>query len=211
MTRPNASDRACLDAQIRAQVEQKLNGERARDTERCPPPSEPSWAGEGSSIRCPICDSAPGEMCSWDGVTKPQAHWLRSHRAEQAKTPSASDCAPPDPPGAPDADCSGVAPSRGDSGRLLMPVIEVSKEELRELYPEPPRPVCACGQEIRHKREGLELGIGDERVCNDCFAANLRTGAREGLPLDQRIREAQSDSEHECAWSTPTSDGEGWR
>ncbi len=178
------TDQACLDAQVRAQVEQKLNAERARDTERCPPPD--AWTGEGSSIRCPICDSAPGEKCRWDGVVKDHAHWLRGHHEGFTKTPDEPARAP-----------------------LLMPVVEVSKEELRELYPEPPRPVCACGQTVWRN----SLDFDGSPICGDCANDMARACLGEGTtaPLDQRIREAQPDEPHHCAWSTPTSDVEGCR
>lgn len=65
------------------------------------------------------------------------------------------------------------------------------------------RPVCACGQTIWNELT----------VCGDCRAENVSAllCMPPPAPLDKRIAETKSDDATECAWSTPTSDGEGWR
>jgi hypothetical protein len=58
--------------------------------------------------------------------------------------------------------------------------------------------ICRCGQTIWN---------GMTSHCGDCMMK------RDQSPLDERIAAAQPepDDRHECAWSTPSSDGEGWR
>jgi hypothetical protein len=60
---------------------------------------------------------------------------------------------------------------------------------------------CRCGQTIWN---GVSL------FCGDCASTG---GIELAKPLDERVAAAQPepDDRHECAWSTPSSDGEGWR
>lgn len=191
MTRPTASDRACLDAQLQAQVAQRLTAELA--------------------VSCPDCGVEAGRACcdSFDRAVKTHlARQVASSKRDTEPCPAPSE-------GAFKRDLHAMieagleqesltrAAARAFAESLLAPTVEVSKEELRELYPEPERPVCDCGQTI-----------WDEtcRFCGDCLSMNVHFGAEpDRTPLDKRIAEAKSDDATECAWSTPTSDGEGWR
>jgi hypothetical protein len=230
------TDQACLDAQGRSQVAQQLTAELAvscpdcgveagrscrdsfdravrthlarsvaahrRDTEPCPAPSRLEQIQELNAAQESLTRAAAREFYeqvitdadraireTLQGMQAPRAltqlPWLEKAQTggdffAVDKTPTASDCAPSPAASAPDADCNGVAPSRGDSGR----------------------PVCACGQTIWNELT----------VCGDCRAENVSAllCMPQPAPLDKRIREAQPDDATECAWSTPTSDGEGW-
>lgn len=70
------------------------------------------------------------------------------------------------------------------------------------------RPTCACGQTVW--KDNAE--INGAPACSDCaMSTDFLFWKGPPAPLDKRIAETKSDDAAECAWSTPTSDGEGWR
>jgi hypothetical protein len=102
------------------------------------------------------------------------------------QTPTASDCAPSPAASAPDAVSSALAPTRGDSGR----------------------PVCACGQTIWAELPCFTETVAERRMCADCIG--MTKVWPEPAPLDARIAETREPDAVQCAWSSPSSEGESW-
>ena len=187
MTRLRA-DQACLDAQVRSQVAQQLTAELA--------------------VPCPDCGVEAWRSCrdSFDRAVRP--HLARAVAANRRDTER---CPPPDQtPTAPDC-APAIAPeavSFHGPGRI----VSERTDELGRVHREverPKRPTCACGQTIW----AGSLDGPSPSMCADC-EQELNRNRPHVLTLDERIEaakpETKSDDATECAWSTPTSDGEGW-
>lgn len=206
------TDQACLDAQLRAQVEQKLNAELAgerRDTERCPPPSMLERGLEAESFRAlqecmteteSLTRAAAREfyeqvITDADRVIRETLQGMQAPRAltqlpwlETAQTGG-------------DFFAVDKTPTAPDCAPAIAPEAVAST---------PARPVCACGQTIW----AGSLDGPSPSMCADCEQEAARTGGTWPSPLDDRVKaastETKSDDATECAWSTPTSEGEGW-
>lgn len=178
------NDQACLDAQVRSQVAQSLTAELA--------------------VPCPECGARVGAVCRQTCNREPMDRVHLSRRSSRDTEPCP---APTESLERASArafyeqivqDMAGSAEQSEGNGMAGAP-----RDASSEAGPPAALPVCACGQTIWNELT----------VCGDCRAENVSAllCMPQPAPLDQRIREAQPDDATECAWSTPTSDGEGWR
>lgn len=228
------TDQACLEAQMQQQIAQNLNAELAvpcpdcgveagrscrdsfdravrphlaravaanrRDTEPCPAPMAPDEARAFVAEQVSLTRAAAREFAeSMRGERPSFTRWRcpKCSRVTETRPLFKIDC------------CT------GHEWTAMVPTLldgpdqtPTAPERAPAIAPEavastPPRPTCACGQTIWNELT----------VCGDCRAENVSAllCMPPPAPLDKRIREAQPDDATECAWSTPTSEGEGWR
>lgn len=196
------TDQACLAAQVQQQIAQRLNAEFAVPCPDCGAEAGRACQGDfGRSVVTHLARSVASmrrdtEPCPppLDGAfrrslrTEFDALWLETvpNPAPESlfgidKTPTASACAPSPAASAPDADETVLARAVEKSGR----------------------PVCKCGQTIWG-------GVSEwYRQCGDCMRSAL-DGKRGLGTIDRRIAETREPDAVQCAWSTPSSEGESW-
>lgn len=257
MTRPTASDRACLDAQLQAQVAQRLTAELAvscpdcgvepgracrdsfdravkthlarevasskRDTVPCPGPDVEEWLKQELDRRCVFSFTTEADPYGDYLIIRHGEFYARISGKELAARSLSSGtlycskctaywteeshalrCRRTDGHHVVDTvcfDCFRKTPTASDCAPGTSVAPDTASNGVAPSRGDSGRPVCACGQTI-WRAAATE--------CSDCSMDEaFQAGA--GPTLAQRIREAQPDDAPQCAWSTPTSDGEGWR
>lgn len=203
------SGRACrdsLDRAVRTHLARSVAANR-RDTEPCPAPMAPDEARAFVAEQVSLTRAAAREFyeqvaADADRAIRETLQSMPLTLDEFLQTPTASDCAPSPAASAPDA-VAFYGPGR---------IVSERTDELGRVHREverPKHPTCACGQTIW----AGSLDGPSPSMCADC-EQELDRNRPHVLTLDERIEaakpETKSDDATECAWSTPTSEGEGW-
>ena len=141
------------------------------------------------AVPCPDCGAEAGRACQGDFGRSVVTHLARSVASMKRDT---EPCPPPEQTPAASA-CAPVGASAPDADEtVLARAVEKSG-----------RPVCKCGQTVWDKGT-------DE--CSDCLQMRWTSGDHDPVSLDERIREAQTREPDrvQCAWSSPSGEGESW-
>ena len=222
------TDQACLEAQMQAQVAQGLNAELAVPCPDCGVESGRACRGDfNREVRTHLARSVAANRRDTEPCPAPTESLERasarafaeSMRADSVWSGKGSSVACPFCKAPAGGRCHNAFTGEAyDSAHFMR--IEASEqtptapERAPAIAPEavastPPRPACACGQTIWTNN----LIHSPRALCSDCeqmFDREPFERSATPAPLDQRIAETKSDDATECAWSTPTSDGEGW-